>query len=50
MKGNFGGRRGIWLKNTILFPFLLVFLLDLDEGISFLSLKHGGFRKRKLRC
>lgn len=38
VEGHFGCRWGIRLENAILLPFLLVLLLDDDQGIALLGL------------
>lgn len=39
MEGYFGGRRRVWLEDTIFLPFCLVLLLDSDELIAFVGLQ-----------
>ena len=41
MEGYFGRRRGVGLKDSILFPLCLIFLLDCYEGVSFFGLQSG---------
>jgi len=41
MEGYFFRRRRVWLEYSIFLPFLLVFLLDCYEGVSFFGLQNN---------